>query len=92
MKRMKINFALIALVLGVSAAFATEGNAAFSNMKYRFDGTQWININTQVLGTDYNCNQTHPSDLCTAKFTQDPNVNGTGTENTVESGDYVALH
>ncbi len=89
MKRIKI-LSLVAVVLASGAAFATQSSAKFVGQKYRLNGTTWVNINSQVLGTHYRCDDAAPEQICTAQFTSNPNTDPS-SQNSEEFGVYTPL-
>jgi len=71
MKRIKLNFAAIAFLLGTGVAVASTAQKA--NVKWGFDGTKYV----EVTGS-YSCeSSTNP---CTRTYPegQNPNVNDSG--------------
>lgn len=75
MKNLKIKLAILAILMGVSAAFATAPHRAFANQKWGRDAATglYLNITGQSKGIDYTC--TGSSAVCTAVYPQgvDPN-------------------
>lgn len=77
MKNLKIKLAALALILGVSGAFATMKPRHFDAHKWSRDATTgaYTDITGKLLGQDYNCQVS--SSVCTATYpaSQDPNTN-----------------
>lgn len=89
MKKIKI-LSLAAVLLASGAAFATQHSAKFAGQKYRKSGSTWVNINSQQMGVNYECSQLQPTEICTAHFTTNPNVDPS-TQNDEEFGVYTPI-
>jgi hypothetical protein len=80
MKRVKINFAIIAVLLATGAAFAAK-KPATDPTTYGYNGTtiKWVAITGH-----YTCTGNTPN--CTEQFVGDPNNGGTPIPSTLVKG------
>jgi hypothetical protein len=87
MKNLKIKLAALALILGVSGAFATMKPRHFDARKWSRNAASgaYTDITGEQLGQDYNCQ--FSSAVCTATYPagQDPNTKS-DTPLSVENG------
>ena len=85
MKRFKINLALIAVLLGSGAAYATKAPALkFAQGEWGLYQGTYYNINSLPPGVTYNC--TNSADVCTKIYEGDPNTTGTFVRNSTKTG------
>ena len=86
MKKLFAFLPVLALVLGIGAAFASHQPAsAFANTKKAFINNQWVDITGKEIDVHYVCDESLEN--CTAEF----NTQGQMIPNTLVRGDYRAL-
>ena len=83
MKRLKINLALLAVIIGTTAAFASAPKPAAT--LYGFDKSSGLWIQPRAGS---HCN-TSPTEDCEAQFNGDPNNGGTEVPGTSVKGIFV---
>jgi len=81
MKRIKLNFAAMAFLLGTGVAVASTAQTA--NAKWHFDGSKYV----EVIG-EYRCDDSDQSCTRTYPQGQNPNINANGYL-TEELGSFV---
>jgi hypothetical protein len=84
MKRIKLNLAILAVLIGTGAAFAAQPKAAFAT-EYGYDQSSGTWILTRA-GSHCTVN---PQQNCKAQFNGDPNNGGTIVPGTLEKGNFV---
>jgi len=75
MKRLKISFAALAVVLGLGSAFATTTYHPFSNKTWGLNQATglYIDVTGQTKGVDYSCASS--TKICTEDYPSDVNPN-----------------
>jgi len=77
MNRLKIKLSVLAVILGISGAFATMQHRGLDDQKWSRNPISGVytNITGEQQGPDYHC--TESTDVCTATYPegQDPNSN-----------------
>lgn len=92
MKRFKLNFGALALVLGLALAFtgsAFKSSATNATRYYTPSGSGWMDITDHVLEENYQCNDTSPDD-CLVQFSNDDPQ--TGTKIVLEEGEFEVIN
>ncbi|MDB5145964.1 MAG: hypothetical protein JWQ66_4679 [Mucilaginibacter sp.] len=85
MKKLKINLALLAIVLGVTAAYATSAPARPAATLYGFDQSTGL---WELTRPASHC-QLNPSKPCEAEFNGDPNNGGTEVPGSQTNGNFI---
>lgn len=83
MQRTRLTIALLAVVIGSTAAFASKPKAASTLYGYDQSSGLWIQPRSGSHCT------TDPNENCEAQFNGDPNNGGTIVPGTLVKGDFV---
>ena len=85
MKRIKMNLAILAVLVGVTAAYASAPKKAAFATEYGYNQSTglWIQVRSGSHCT------TDPNQNCEAQFNGDPNNGGTMVPGTLIKGDFV---
>lgn len=98
MKKLKINFSVLALISGLTLAFATQSFKSETDLKYRLDESTGVwSPESGTKGDQYGCELS--SDICTARFPVGVNPNdqendsypGIAQPSDVEDGIYFEM-
>jgi hypothetical protein len=85
MKRLKVNFALLALLLGTSAAIAAKPHVKPASTLYGYNQSSGL---WELTRSGSHC-ITNPNQNCEAQWNGDPNNGGTIVPGTETKGNFV---